>query len=137
MERAGHYLRARESAWSEGRSIGARPEDPGSWNLLMWESLLADGARRPHAYPKNRMGGMASIGLFGALFVISLGVGLVMAFGGGGLLEHLPAGISAIAATCVIWGWVVVLTGVVIAVFWKPIRVLASNSAPALDLDTR
>lgn len=131
MERAGQYLAARERAWSRGRSTSALPQDPGSSHFPLWESLLADGTHDPH-YQKNRLGGAASISLFGSVFIFSIGVGLVLFLGPGGTLSQLPADWTTVAVwTAGIWVGTLIVS--ILCVFVTPIRQLAAStkSTPA------
>jgi hypothetical protein len=98
MERAGHFLRSREAAWSQGLAINSLPDDPTHGLTPLWETMLKDAVHP--MYRKNWLGTFASVALFGTLMFSSLAAGLLVAVGPGGLVDNCPA-----IATCGEFSW--------------------------------
>ncbi|AYF97683.1 hypothetical protein D7I47_05055 [Protaetiibacter intestinalis] len=129
MERAGHFLRERELAWSRGRAASADPSDPTNSDILLWESLLAAPVDTG-AYAKNRLGGMASIALFAALAGAALAAGIVIAIGPGGMLGHIADQAAQGWVHGAIWAWAGVFVLVNLLVFVPPVRSLGGGRLP-------
>lgn len=129
MERAGHFLRLREKAWSAGQAETANPDSPESGRFLLWESLLAD---HPHSerFTKNRIGGQASVALFAMLLISALTCGLVLALGSGGLAEQQSLGVPAHLVWAASLIWVVIFLSANVWIFYAPLKKLSDQSKP-------
>lgn len=126
MERAGQFLRDREVAWSGGAARSADPRDPQYGLMLLWENLLAD-ATRARDYPKNLLGGAASVGLFVSLSFFSLTTGVAVAIGPGGMLTDLPTGLEPTVVVWVTGVWVALFLATNLAVFARPLYMLVKG----------
>lgn len=94
MQRAGDFLRQRESAWiervcmDEGGPSEPNPSDPDLSAVPIWENVLA--APISSALVKNRMGSISSCALFVIIIVSSLIGGTLLMFGPGGAISRAP-----------------------------------------------
>lgn len=135
MQRAGQFLRSREAAWSRGLAAESDPDDPHSGHLLLWETLIA-GQHRD--YPKNRLGGKASVLLFATLYAFSLVAGVLIVVASGGVADQLAAHFStpaaAIGLRVAAFTAAASLSLAVIVVYWKPVRYLDRETSPVPTL---
>lgn len=106
MQRAGEYLRERETAVAGGKALAKSldPAKPEQLHLIMWETMIS-GSR----YSKNWLGSIASCALFGIVCFGSFGAALAILWNSSSLqqqLGDLRSGITIASLSVIVLGGV-------------------------------